>query len=127
MKAFAQIGLAVSALFAAALALSRNGDGGARPPRAQWAAPSRFIGAAGNDSPPRMSGRVRVRRRGRLRSPFISSASFRLKRLVNGPEDNVYEKYVALVLGRTNEVNATTTYWTNTSECLVQLTNKPTE
>jgi hypothetical protein len=37
-------------------------DWGARPPRAQWTAPSRSMGGAGNDSPPAVSRRLRVRR-----------------------------------------------------------------
>jgi hypothetical protein len=46
-----------------------------------------------------------------------------LKRLVNGPEDNVYDKYVFLVLRRTNEFHGEATYWTNTGKELKQLTN----
>ena len=46
-----------------------------------------------------------------------------LKRLVNGPEDNVYDKYIFCVLQRTNEFHGEITYWTNTGKELRQLTN----
>jgi hypothetical protein len=39
-----------------------SGVGGARPPRAQWTAPSRSMGGASNGSPPGGCGRARVRR-----------------------------------------------------------------
>ena len=37
-----------------------------------------------------------------------------LKRLVNGPEDNVYHKYVFAILERTNEISGQVIHWTNT-------------
>ena len=46
-----------------------------------------------------------------------------LKRLVNGPEDNIYDKYVFIILQRTNEVQSEITYWTNTESGLQEITN----
>ena len=50
-----------------------------------------------------------------------------LKRLVNGPEDNTYDKYVYLILKRTNDVNGEVTHWTNTDSGLKQITNTTTK
>lgn len=50
-----------------------------------------------------------------------------LKRLINGPEDNIHHKYTLLVLKRTNEVSHTLSYWTNTPTGLVEMTNNPTK
>jgi hypothetical protein len=45
------------------------------------------------------------------------------KRLNNGAEDNIYDKYVFLILKRTNELHGEVTYWTNTESGLKTLTN----
>jgi hypothetical protein len=45
------------------------------------------------------------------------------KRLMNGPEDNIYDKYVFLILKRTNDVHGEVVHWTNTSSGLKQVTN----
>jgi hypothetical protein len=46
-----------------------------------------------------------------------------LKRLVNGPEDNIYDKYVLLVLHRTNEFHGEITSLTNTEFGLKEIAN----
>jgi hypothetical protein len=46
-----------------------------------------------------------------------------LKRLVNGPEENIYKKYVFFILQRTNEFHGEITYWTNTPSGLKEITN----
>jgi len=47
-----------------------------------------------------------------------------IKRLANGPEDNIYQKYSFLVLKRTNEFHGEMTLWTNTESGLRELTNQ---
>lgn len=46
------------------------------------------------------------------------------KRLANGREDNIYDKYSLLVLKRTNEFHGEITLWTNTGSGLQELTNQ---
>jgi hypothetical protein len=46
-----------------------------------------------------------------------------LKRLVNGPEDNIYDKYVLFILKRTNEFSGDMTYWSNTGTKFEEITN----
>jgi hypothetical protein len=46
-----------------------------------------------------------------------------LKRLVNGPEDNIYKKYEFFVLQRTNDQGTEITQWTNTDSEMKPVTN----
>ncbi len=67
-----------------------SGDGGARPPRAQWTAPSRSIGGARNDSPPGGSGRVRIRCGARRTAAEAAAIPIHFHCIVPCPRDRKY-------------------------------------
>lgn len=49
------------------------------------------------------------------------------KRLINGPEDNVYHKYLVMVLRQTNGLDYSLEQWTNGPNGLVPLTEQPSK
>jgi len=56
---------------------------------------------------------------GRINHPI----TWCLKRLVNGPDENIYKKYAFFLLQKTNEFHGEITYWTNTPSGLKEITN----
>jgi hypothetical protein len=60
----------------------------------------------------------------RLDTGTIYPINWCIKRLANGPEDNIYQKYSFLVLKRTNEFHGEVTLWTNTDSGLRESTNR---
>jgi hypothetical protein len=60
----------------------------------------------------------------RLDTGTIYPINWCIKRLANGPEENIYQKYSFLVLKRTNEFHGEVTLWTNTDSGLRELTNQ---
>lgn len=55
----------------------------------------------------------------------IWPVNWSFKRLINGPEDNVYHKYLVMVVGQTNGLNLTQERWTNGPNGLVPLSDQP--
>lgn len=60
----------------------------------------------------------------RLDTGTVYPINWCAKRLANGREDNIYDKYSLLVLKRTNEFHGEITYWTNTESGLRELPNQ---